>query len=85
MKADAALFENYAVAHRLGIGVMQPLTCIDEMPVQEYNRWCAFLELTSNSSSPQTEDRSPAIDGQTQAQQMAILTATGGGQQTGLS
>lgn len=45
MKADAALFEQYAVAHRLGIGVQHPLTCIDDMPYSEFDGWAAYFFL----------------------------------------
>jgi hypothetical protein len=46
MKADAALFESYAVAHRLGIGVTAPLSCIDDMDADEFDSWCAYFILT---------------------------------------
>lgn len=45
MRSDAALFEEYAVAHRLGIGVNQPLTCVDDMPYKEYDGWAAYFYL----------------------------------------
>ena len=49
MKADAALFEEFAAAHRLGIGVFQPLTCINDMLIDEYDGWVAYFHLTGNS------------------------------------
>lgn len=45
MKADPALFEQYAVAHRLRIGVHEPLNCIDEMSYPEYDGWAAYFHL----------------------------------------
>jgi hypothetical protein len=49
MKADSGLFENYAIAHRLGIGVNKPLTSIDDMPIDEYDEWAAYFTLSGES------------------------------------
>ena len=43
------MFENYAVAHRLGIGVLEPKTCINEMSHDEYDAWCAYFIATGES------------------------------------
>lgn len=51
MKADAGLFENYAIARRLGIGVNTPLTCIGDMTSQDYDEWAAYFMLTGESLS----------------------------------
>ena len=45
MTADAGLYESYAIAHRLRIGVLQPFTCIDDMPYEEYDGWAAYFYL----------------------------------------
>ena len=68
MKADATLYESYAVAHRLGIGVMQPMTCLDDMLIEEYNGWAAYLTLRNSPPEPRK---------QTQEEQIAILAAAG--------
>ena len=72
MRADPTIYENYAVAHRLGIGVLQPLTCVDDMPIDEYNGWAAYLTIAN-------EPRQEPIREQTPEEQMAILMAAGRG------